>query len=58
VGTFVRYTRIAAQRVHEIPSQWRELTGPVRRGSAAAKILALLPSAPMLSSDDADALID
>jgi Fic family protein len=65
VGTFVRSTRIAAaesritaQRLHEIPSQWRELTGPVRRGSAAAKILALLPGAPILSSDDAVALID
>jgi Fic family protein len=65
VGTFVRSTRIAAaesritaQRLHEIPSQWRELTGPVRRGSAAAKILALLPDAPILSSDDAVALID
>ena len=53
VGTFVRSTRIAAaesrvtaQRLHEIPSQWRELTGPVRRGSAAAKILALLPRHP------------
>jgi hypothetical protein len=34
------------------------LTGPVRRGSAAAKILALLPGAPILSSDDAIALID
>ena len=65
VGTFVRSTRIAAaesritaQRLHEIPSQWRELTGPVRRGSAAAKILALLPGAPILFSDDAVALID
>ena len=65
VGTFVRSTRIAAaesritaQRLHEIPSQWRELTGPVRRGSAAAKILALLPDAPVLSSDDTVALID
>ena len=65
VGTFVRSTRIAAaesritaQRLHEIPSQWRELTGPVRRGSAAAKILALLPDAPVLTSDDTVALID
>ena len=65
VGTFVRSTRIAAaesritaQRLHEIPSQWRELTGPVRRGSAAAKILALLLGAPILFSDDAVALID
>jgi Fic family protein len=65
VGTFVHSTRIAAaesritaQRLHEIPCQWRELTGPVRRGSATAKILALLPGAPILSSDDAVELID
>ena len=64
-GIFVRSTRIAAaesritaQRRHEIPCQWRELTGPVRRGSAAAKILALLPGVPILSSDDAVELID
>jgi Fic family protein len=65
VGTFVHSTQIAAaesrvtaQRLQEIPDQWRELTGPVRRGSAAAKILALLPGAPVLSSDDAVELID
>ncbi|CQD07903.1 filamentation induced by cAMP protein fic [Mycolicibacterium conceptionense] len=65
LGTFIRSaritsaeSRITAQRLHEIPSQWRELTGPVRRGSAAAKLLDLLPSTPILSSDDAVALID
>ena len=51
-------SRTAAQRLHEIPSQWRELTGPVRSGSAADKLLALLPSAPILSADDAVALVD
>ena len=51
-------SRITAQRRHEIPCQWRELTGPVRRGSAAAKILALLPGVPILCSDDAVELID
>lgn len=65
LGTFTRSARIAsaesritAQRLHEIPSQWREFTGRVRRGSAAAKILDLLPSTPILSSDDAVALVD
>ena len=49
--TFVRSARIAsaesrstAQHLHEIPDQWRELTGPVRRGSAAAKLLNVLPA--------------
>jgi len=50
-------SHIAGQRLHEIPGQWRELTGPVRRGSAAAKILVLLPGVPILSSDYAVKLI-
>jgi len=65
LDTFARSTRIAAaesritaQRLREIPGHWRELTGPVRRGSAAAKILALLPGTPIVSSDDAVALVD
>jgi Fic family protein len=65
LGTFIRSARIAsaesrvtAQRLHEIPGQWRALTGPVRRGSAAAKILNLLPGTPILSSADAVALVD
>jgi Fic family protein len=65
IDTFVRSagiaaaeSRITARRLHEIPGLWRELTGPVRRGSAAAKILALLPGTPILSSDDAVVLVD
>lgn len=65
LGTFIRSaqiasteSRITAERLHEIPGQWRELTGPVRRGSATAKMLDLLPGTPILSSDDAVALID
>ncbi len=30
----------------------------MRRGSAAAKVLALLPGTPILSADDAEALVD
>ena len=48
---------VTAQRLHEI-GRWRGLTGRVRRGSAAAKILALLPGALIRHSDDAVALID
>jgi hypothetical protein len=51
-------SRITAQRLHEIPGQWRELTGPVRRRSDAGKILALSPGAPILSSEEAVASID
>lgn len=65
LGTITRSARIAAaesrttaDRLREIPSAWRELTGPVRAGSAIAKMLALLPGTPILSSDDAIALVD
>ena len=40
------------------PASGGNFTGPVRRGSAAAKILNLLPGTPILSSDDAVALVD
>jgi Fic family protein len=42
-----------ATRLGEIPSEWRSLAGPVRAGSAAAKLLALLPTQPILSCEDA-----
>ncbi|WP_249383583.1 Fic family protein [Mycobacterium sp. DBP42] len=65
LGTFIRSagiasaeSRITAERLREIPGQWRELTGPVRRASAAAKLLGLLPATPILTSDDAVALVD
>ncbi|MCG7610738.1 MULTISPECIES: Fic family protein [Mycobacterium] len=65
LGTFIcsagiasAESRITAERLREIPSQWRELTGPVRRASAAAKLLGLLPATPILTSDDAVALVD
>ncbi len=65
LGTITRSARIAAaesrttaDRLREIPSAWRELTGPMRAGSAIAKMLALLPGTPILSSDDAIALVD
>jgi hypothetical protein len=56
-----RRGRIAHHRAthsRKSPASGGKLTGPVRRGSAAAKILALLPGAPILSFDDAVALID
>ncbi|OKH80392.1 Fic protein [Mycobacterium sp. ST-F2] len=65
LGTITRSARIAAaesrttaDRLREIPSAWRELTGPMRAGSAIAKMLALLPGTPIMSSDDAIALVD
>jgi hypothetical protein len=36
---------------------WRAMVGPVRAGSAAMRMLSLLPSQPIVSSDDAGALV-
>jgi Fic family protein len=47
-----------ANRLGEIPSEWRSLAGPVRAGSAAARLLDLLPTQPILSAEDACSLID
>lgn len=51
-------SRITAGRLSDIPREWREAVGPTRRGSAAAKILAVLPSNPILSAEDAVSLVD
>lgn len=45
--------RTTAERLTQIPQQWRELVGRVRSGSAAAALLAVLPAEPILSIDDA-----
>jgi Fic family protein len=47
-----------ATRLAEIPSGWKTLAGPVRAGSAAAKLLDLLPTNPILSSEDACSRVD
>ncbi len=46
-------SRVTAQRLRDTPTQWRDMTGPIRAGSAAAELLAMLPSRPILSSEDA-----
>jgi Fic family protein len=65
IATFASSSRIAAaesqvtaDRLDDVPRQWREIVGPTRRGSAAAKLLSLLPSNPILSAEDAVSLID
>jgi Fic family protein len=50
-------SRVTAGRLTEIPEEWRGVVRP-RAGSAGAKLLALLPSRPILSSEDATALVD
>lgn len=46
-------SRTTAVRLTEIPGEWRDMTGPVRANSAAAKLLALLPRNPIISADEA-----
>lgn len=60
IATFADSSRIAAAESREtarhlstVPEQWREVTGTVRRGSAASRLLSLLPSHPILSADEA-----
>jgi Fic family protein len=51
-------SRITATRLGEIPTEWRELVGSMRRGSAVAKLLDLLPARPIISSEDAENIAD
>jgi Fic family protein len=50
-------SRTTARRLADIPNEWAEMTGPVRAGSAVAKLLSLLPPRPVLRADDACATI-
>ncbi|HST49590.1 Fic family protein [Jatrophihabitans sp.] len=51
-------SRVTATRLNDITDEWRERVGSIRSGSAAAKLLTLLPTRPILSSEDAIALVD
>lgn len=51
-------SRTTARRLADIPNEWREMVGRVRAGSAAVKLLALLPARPILSAEDASDAID
>lgn len=51
-------SRITAERLADIPIEWRSMVGPTRRHSAADKLLQLLPSTPIVSSDDVASLVD
>ncbi len=51
-------SRTTAERLAEIPVEWRNMVGPIRRHSATDKLLLLLPSTPIVSSDDVASLVD
>lgn len=46
-------SKVSAGRLAEAPQSMRDMLGTVRAGSAAAKVLAVLPSRPVLSAADA-----
>ncbi|MFN8082020.1 MAG: Fic family protein [Kineosporiaceae bacterium] len=65
LATFAQACRTAATeatttatRLEAIPAEWQSVAGPFRSGSAAAKLLALLPTQPILSSEEACSLVD
>jgi hypothetical protein len=51
-------TRETAARLSTFPEQWRDSLGTVRRNSAAAKLLELLPGQPILSAGQRCAALD
>jgi hypothetical protein len=51
-------SRVTATRLGEIPEEWREMVGATRKGSAVAKLMDILPTKPILSSEDAESSID
>jgi Fic family protein len=50
-------SRITATRLSHVPTEWRDLVGPMRRGSAVHELLDILPTKPILSSEDAASLL-
>ncbi len=46
-------SRTTAHRLADVPNEWLDMVGPVRAGSATAKLIALLPTRPILSANDA-----
>jgi Fic family protein len=51
-------SRTTAERLAEIPVEWEHMVGPTRRHSATDTLLQLLPSAPIVSSEDVASLVD
>jgi Fic family protein len=65
IASFAEASRIAAtesrttaRRLADIPKEWLDMVGRIRAGSAAAKLIALLPAQPILTAEDACAAVD
>jgi len=53
-----RESRVTADRLTDIPGEWRDAVGRVRRGSAVATLLDGLMAHPIISAEQAIALVD
>ncbi len=50
-------SRLTAVRISELPARWSAEVGPIRGGSALAKLLDALTSSPALTAEGAHSLI-
>ena len=50
-------SRVTAARMAEFPQAWRDAVGRVRRDSATARLLEVLPASPVLSAEEAEAKV-
>ena len=48
--------RVTADRLRNLPEEWRRSIGPTRSGSALTKLIEALPAHPILTAEDAIAL--
>lgn len=53
-----REAQVTARNLRDIPHQWRERLGRVRRGSSTDQLLRVLPGTPILTAESALELID
>lgn len=49
-----RQSQVTAERIADLPAQWRDAVAPLRAGSAVARILDELPHTTVLTADDAE----
>jgi len=52
-----RESRATAARMEDFPQGWRDAVGTVRAGSSVARLLELLPQAPVFSAEEAEAAL-
>ena len=50
-------SRVTAARIAEFPQAWRDAVGRIRSDSATARLLDVLPATPVLSAQEAEAMV-